>query len=504
MAALLIILLSLPIFLAFLLKTRRSSLRLPPGPRGLPFIGNLHQYIDSSNRPRYLWKLSKQYGPLMSLRLGFVPTLVVSSAKMAREVMKTHDLQFCSRSSTLAVKKLTYNCSDLALSPYNDYWREMRKICVVHLFNSVRVQQFRPIREDEVSRVIEKISKSSSVASSVEPVNLSEMMISLTNAIICRVALGRRYEDAGIESSTLHALLEERMAILGGFYYSDYFPFMGWIDKLRGMISRLEKNFKEFDQFYQEIINGHLDPNGPKREQEDIIDVLLQIQKEREFKINLTWDNIKGVLADIFMAGTETSTASVIWAMAYLMKHPRVMKKAQEEIRYLIGTKGLVDEDDIQRLSYLEAVVKETMRLQPAVPLLVTRETIDKCNLDGYEIPSKMRVSINAWAIGRDYKAWENPEEFYPERFIGSSIDVKGHNFELIPFGAGRRSCPGIFMAVTTVKLALANLLYKFDWEMPAGMKKEDLEFDSLSGVTMHRKNALCLVPKYKQHVIVI
>ncbi|KAH7567166.1 hypothetical protein JRO89_XS07G0025900 [Xanthoceras sorbifolium] len=105
-------------------------------------------------------------------------------------------------------------------------------------------------------------------------------MISLTNAIICRVALGRRYEDAGIESSTLHALLEERMAILGGFYYSDYFPFMGWIDKLRGMISRLEKNFKEFDQFYQEIINGHLDPNGPKREQEDIIDVLLQIQKE--------------------------------------------------------------------------------------------------------------------------------------------------------------------------------------------------------------------------------
>ncbi|KAK1554394.1 hypothetical protein Q3G72_011515 [Acer saccharum] len=259
---------------------------------------------------------------------------------MAKEIMKTHDLQFCSRPSKPSQKKLSYNYSDLALSPYNDYWREMRKICVVHLFNSVRVQQFRPIREDEISRMIEKISKSA-VANSDQPVNLSEMMISLTNSIICRVALGKRYEDEGIERSRFHASLTELQAIAGGFFFSDYFPY--------------------------KVIDEHLDPNRPKGEQEDIIDVLLQIKKERDFKIDLTWENIKGLLVDIFSGGTDTSAASVIWAMTYLMKHLRVMKKAQEEIRDLAGKKGFVDEDDIQRLSYLEAVVKETMRLQPSL-----------------------------------------------------------------------------------------------------------------------------------------
>ncbi|KAI9200996.1 hypothetical protein LWI28_016306 [Acer negundo] len=190
---------------------------------------------------------------------------------MAKEIMKTHDLQFCSRPSKLSQKKLSYNFSDLALTPYNDYWREMRKICVVHLFNSVRVQQFRPIREDEISRLIEKLSKSS--VDSDQPVNLSEMMISLTTSIIYRVALGKRYDDEGVESSRFHALLKEIQTVLGGFFFSDYFPYLGWADKLTGMIHLLKRNFKEFDTFYQEVIDEHLDPKRPKRKQEHIIDV---------------------------------------------------------------------------------------------------------------------------------------------------------------------------------------------------------------------------------------
>ncbi|TXG52108.1 hypothetical protein EZV62_021277 [Acer yangbiense] len=240
----------------------------------------------------------------------------------------------------------------------------MRKICVVHLFKSVRVQQFRPIQEDEISRQIEKLLKSS--VSSHEPVNLSEMMISLTNSIICRVALGKRYDDEGIERHIC-----------------------GW--------------------------------NRNKRSECDLgYDLLNEVSKSNE-----------------------------------------------ESSRRNSGKKDFVDEDDIRIFSYLEAVVKKTMRLQPVVPLLVPRETIDQCILDGYEIPPKMTVLVNMWAIGRDPEVWENPEEFYPERFIGSSIDMKGQNFELVPFGAGRRSCPGMLMGILTVELALANLLYKFDWEMP-------------------------------------
>ncbi|KAL5847783.1 hypothetical protein ACOSQ3_011307 [Xanthoceras sorbifolium] len=500
MALFIILILSLPIFIFLIIQIHRratditTSVRLPPGPRGLPLIGNLHQ-LDHSKPHYYFFKLSKQFGPLTSLRLGFVPTLVVSSAKMAKEVMKTHDLKFCSRPALLGQQKLSYNGLDLVFAPFNDYYSEMRKLCVVHLFNTNKVQQYLPIREDEVSRMIEKISKSAA-AVATKPVNLSELMMSLTSTIICRIGFGKRYEDEGVERSRFHALLNETQAMFGIFFFSDYFPFMGWVDKLTGLISRLEKNFKEFDAFYQKLIDEHLDPKRPKSDQKDIIDVLLEIKKQRGFKIDLTWDHIKGILMNVFVAGTDTSAASVIWVMTYLMKYPREMIKVQEEVRNLIGGKGFVDEDDVQKLPYLKAIIKETMRLQPVAPLLLPRETTEKCILDGYEMPSKTLVFVNTWAIGRDPEVWDNPEKFYPERFIDSSIDMKGQHFELIPFGAGRRICPGLHMGIATVELALANLLYKFDWEMPVGLKKEALDFDVLPGITMHKKNVLRLMAK--------
>ncbi|KAJ4721533.1 putative Cytochrome P450 [Melia azedarach] len=495
MALAIVVLFCFPILLLFFLKKQRTtkSVNWPAGPRGLPLIGNLHQF-DSSNPQRYLWNLSKQYGAFMSLRLGFLRILVVSSANMAKEIMKAHDLQFCGRPVFLGPQKLSYNCSDLGLAPYNDYWREMRKIFVVHLFNSNKVKQFRPIREDEIFRMIEKISK---LAVASTPVNLSEMMMSLTSTITCRLAFGKRYEDEGTERSRFYSLLNETQAMLGSFFFADYFPFLGWVDKLTGMSSRLEKNFKDCDAFYQEIIDDHLDPKrSTADQQEDIIDVLLQLQKQRGFKFDLTWDHIKGVLMDVLTGGTDTSAATVIWVMTYLMKNPSVMKRAQEEIRHVIANKSFVDEDEVQRLQYLRAVVKETMRLQPAVPLLVPRETTEKCNIEGYEIPPKTVVYVNAWAIGRDPEAWDNPEEFDPDRFVGSAVDLKGQNYELIPFGAGRRMCPGIFMGLANVELTLANLLCKFDWELPAGMEKEDLDFDVLPGITVHKKNALWLTAR--------
>ncbi|CAN1163426.1 5-OH-xanthotoxin synthase [Linum perenne] len=326
--------------------------------------------------------------------------------------MKTHDLIFCNKQSVVGQQKLSYNGLDLAFAPYGPYWREMKKICVVHLFNYNRVQSFHSIRESEVSKMVEKISNN---AFRSKPSNLSEAMMSLSSIIICRVAFGKRYE-------------------------------------------------------------------------EDILDVLLQIWKDRSFKVQLTFDNIKAILMNIFVGGTDTSAATVVWSMTYLMKNPRVMIKAQEEVRHAIGKKRFVNEEYIQQLSYLKNVVKET---------IAARESTESCKIDGYEIPAKTVVYVNAWAIGRDTEAWgENPEEFKPERFIGKSIDVKGLDFELIPFGAGRRICPGIHMGISTVELALANLLYAFDWEMPVGVKREDIDMEVLPGGTMHKKNNLCLVAK--------
>ncbi|KAF5739354.1 putative cytochrome P450 [Tripterygium wilfordii] len=335
MVPVLIFIVALPIILFFFLQKHKSvkNICLPPGPKGLPLIGNLHQ-LDNSNLPHYLWQLAKQYGPLMFMRFGFRPTIVISSAKMAKEVLQTHDLVFCSRPALRGQQTLSYNGVDLAFAPYGAYWREMRKICVVHLFSSIRVQTYRPIREYEVSLLLGKILKSVDAS---KPVNLTEALMSLANHIICRIALGKRYEDEGVERSRFQSLLNEVQALFVTNFFSDYFPFMSWLDRLTGQLSRLHKSFVQFDQFYNEIIQDHLDPKRPKPEQDDILDVLLQQWKDQSFKVDVTLDHIKAVLMNVFVAGTDTSAAAVVWAMTFLMKNPRTMKKAQEEIRNLLG-----------------------------------------------------------------------------------------------------------------------------------------------------------------------
>nr|AYV88855.1 cytochrome P450 oxidase CYP71AT147 [Polygala tenuifolia] len=491
----------LTILVLFFIQKHKSGASLkPPGPKGLPLIGNLLQ-IDNSAPHYYLWQLSKRYGPLMSMRLGLFPTLVVSSAEMAKEVMKTHDLEFSGRPSFLGQQKLSYHGLDLGFATYGPYWREMKKLCVSHLFNSKQVQSFRHVREYEVQRMIKKIQRINSSSLDEVVIDLKELAMSLSSSIICRVAVGKNYEansTANYKNGTsrFHVLLQEVQAMVGTFFFSDYLPIIGWVDRLRGMIGRLEKTFKEFDMFCQQIIDDHMDKLSGGENDSDIVDVLLRVMKENSFSINITSENIKAVLLDILSAGTDTPAATIVWAMTALMKNPRVMKIAKDEIRELFGEKDFINEEDIQRLPYLKAVVKETMRLYPPVPLLLPRETIQGCNINGYEIKPKTLVFVNALAIGRDPAAWEEPEAFIPERFLDSPIDFRGLHFELIPFGAGRRICPAVYMSAIIVELSLANLLHSFNWDLPSGTKREDIDTDVMPGITMHKKNALCLVAK--------
>ncbi|KAK2971479.1 hypothetical protein RJ640_020885 [Escallonia rubra] len=493
MGVVVLLLLGLPVFLILLLpKLRKNGGKVhPPGPPGLPFIGNLHQ-LDTSALHLNLWQLSKKYGPLMSMRLGSVPTLVVSSAKMAKEVMKTHDLAFSNRPALLGQQKLSYNGLDIAFSPCNDYWRDMRKLCTLHLFSSKRLQSFRPIREDEVAQMVKKISV---LSTSSKLANLNEIATALTLNSTCRVAFSKRYDDEGYESHRFHSLLREIQGLWATFFVSDYFPMVGWLDKFTGSCARLERQFKNMDLFYQDLIDEHLDPKRSNSTGEDFVDILLRLRKDGLSSFNLTLDHIKALLMDVLVGGTDALSATVVWTMTELIKNPVVMKKVQEEVRALVGEKGRVDEDDLQELLYLKAVIKEAMRLHPPAPLLIPRETMDRCVIEGYEIQPKTLVYVNVWAIGRDPESWETPEEFSPERFLDSTIDYKGQDFEFLPFGGGRRGCPGISMGAATVELALANLLYSLDWELPSGMKKEDVDSDTTQGLAMHKKNALCLVP---------
>lgn len=188
--------------------------------------------------------------------------------------------------------------------------------------------------------------------------------------------------------------------------------------------------------------------------------------------------------------------------MVELMRNKSIMKKVQEEVQKVVGNKGKVDECDLQHLEYLKLVIKEAFRLHPPAPFLGPRVTNEIFKIRGYEIPPKTRVFINARAIGMDPKIWTNPTKFYPERFLSNNVDFRGQDFDLIPFGVGRRMCPGMNFAIVLVELVLANLLYHFDWKLPFGMREEDLDLDEKFGLTVHKKNPLYLVAQPKDNEI--
>ncbi|WJX16901.1 hypothetical protein P8452_06882 [Trifolium repens] len=473
-----------------ILNKKGSSQKLPPGPWKIPIIGHIHHLITSTPH-RKLSDLAKIYGPLMHLQLGEISTIVVSSPNYAREILKTHDVIFASRPKLLTIEILLYGYTDIAFSPYGNYWRQLRKICTMELFSQKRVSSFQPIREEELTDLIERIHSQQG-----SPINITQLVVSSTFAIISRAAFGNKYKVQEFAS------LGKGESIAGGFEIAELFPSAKWLQLVSGLRPKLERLHRKIDQILENIIIEHKETNSKAKEgqgerEEDFVDVLLKFQdtNDGDQDICLTDNNIKAIIMDIYGAGGEGSSSTIIWAIAELVRDPRVMKKAQEEIREIFKMKGIVGENCINELKYLKSVVKETLRLHPPGALLIPRECGQACEIDGYYIPNKSKVIVNAWAIGRDPKYWTEPERFYPERFIGSSIDYKGSDFEYIPFGAGRRICLGSTFALINVEMALALMLYHFDWRLPNGMKGEDLDMSEQFGMSVKRKDDLYLIP---------
>ncbi|RZB41849.1 Cytochrome P450 71D11 [Glycine soja] len=358
-------------------------------------------------------------------------------AEYAKEIMKTHDLIFASRPHTLVADILAYESTSIITAPYGRYWRQLLKICTVELFTQKRLS-----------------------------INLAEIVVLSIYNIISRAAFGMKSQN----QEEFISAVKELVTVAAGFNIGDLFPSVKWLQRVT---------------------------EGKDETEEDLVDVLLKFLDVNDSNqdICLTINNMKAIILDIFAAGGETATTTINWVMAEIIRDPRVMKKAQVEVREVFNTKGRVDEICINELKYLKSVVKETLRLHPPAPLLLPRECGQTCEIDGYHIPVKSKVIVNAWAIGRDPKYWSEAERFYPERFIDSSIDYKGTNFEYIPFVAGRRICPGSTFGLINVELALAFLLYHFDWKLPNEMKSEDLDMTEEFGLTVTRKEDIYLIP---------
>ncbi|KAJ0231172.1 hypothetical protein HA466_0301060 [Hirschfeldia incana] len=479
----------------FLKKITNSKFNLPPSPSSLPIIGNLHHLAGLPHRCFH--NLSMKHGPVMLLHLASVPVVVISSSEAAELVLKTHDLECCSRPKTLATGKISYGFKDIALSQYGAYWRDMRKLAVIELFSLRRVQSFRYIREEEVGLVVKRVSES---ALRKSPVDLSKTFFSLTASIICRVGLGQNFNEYAsvIDQERIEELVTEAGEAVGTFTFSDFFPgalgrFLDWLFQRH---KKINKVFEEFDAFYQYVIDDHLKPEG--RKDPDIVSLMLDMMDKQgnEDSFKLSIDNVKAILMNVFLAGIDTSAVTIVWAMSELARNPRVMKKAQEMIRTTLGDKReIITENDLGKVDYLKLVIKETFRLHPALPFILPRETMSHVKIQGYDIPPKTQIQINVWAIGRDTERWTDPEDFIPERFSDSSVDFRGQHFELLPFGSGRRMCPAMHMGLATVELALMNLLYFFDWALPDGMNFGDIDMEETGNISIVKKVPLQLVP---------
>ncbi|PUZ51768.1 hypothetical protein GQ55_6G216100 [Panicum hallii var. hallii] len=322
------------------------------------------------------------------------------------------------------------------------------------------------------------------------------------------MVLGKRFFGEGADAAEgpvsslaeFKWMLDELLLLNGVLNVGDWIPWLDWLD-LQGYVRRMKKLGRMFDAFMEHVLDEHSERR--RREGEgfvarDMVDVLMQLADDPALEVKLGRVGVKAFTQDLIAGGTESSSVTVEWAISELLRKPAIFAAATEELDRVVGRGRWVAEHDLPRLPYLEAVVKETMRVHPIVPLLIPRVAREDAAVGGYDIPRGTRVLVNMWTIGRDPALWDAPEEFAPERFVGSKVDVKGQDFELLPFGSGRRMCPGYNLGLKVIQLTLANLLHGFSWRLPDGMAREELSMDEVFGLSTTRKVPLEVVVEPK------
>ncbi|PPD95733.1 hypothetical protein GOBAR_DD07252 [Gossypium barbadense] len=459
----------IPFLLLLRIISRFPKKTFPPGPKGLPIIGNMMMMEQLTHRG--LAKLAQKYGGIFHLKMGYLHMVAISNPEMARQVLQVQDNIFSNRPATIAISYLTYNRADMAFAHYGPFWRQMRKLCVMKLFSRKRAESWESVR-DEVEKLVKAVS-----ANTGKTVNVGELIFNLTKNITYRAAFGSSSQEGQDE---FIKILQEFSKLFGAFNIADCIPWLGWVDP-QGLNSRLEKACHALDKFIDTIIDDHIQKrktnvNGGAGGyyDPDMVDELLAFYSEE----------------------AQTVASAIEWALTELMRSPEDMKRVQRELEEVVGLDRRVEESDLDKLPFLKCCLKETLRLHPPIPLLL-HETAEEAVVAGYRIPAKSRVMINAWAIGRDKKSWEDAESFKPRRFMKEGMpDFKGSNFEFIPFGSGRRSCPGMQLGLYTLDLAVAHLLHCFTWELPDGMKRSELDMSDVFGLTAPRATRLYAVPK--------
>nr|ALT04746.1 CYP76 [Beta vulgaris] len=460
-----------------------SKSKLPPGPTPWPIIGNIlelgklpHQAVD---------KLSKTYGPILSLKLGSITTIVISSPEIVKEMFLEHDLALSSRPSPDASRVGNHNKFSIVWLPVSPKWRDLRKIATIQLFTTQRLDSSQELRQIKVNELVDYVRQccEKGLPVDVGKAGFTTTLNMLSNTFFSMDLASHASSNSQEFKDLVWSLLEEGAKP----NVSDFFPIVRELD-LQGVSKNRRVHMKKLMGIFEEIIDGRL--TKLKDVKDDVLSTLLKLVKDEELNL----DDVKHMLMDLFLAGTDTTSITLEWAMTELLRNPEKMEKVQIELDKVLGKDSSLQESMISKLPYIQAIVKETLRLHPPTPFLIPHKAEKDVLLCNYLVPKNSIIWVNLWSIARSPSVWPNPESFSPERFLEMEIDIKGRDFKLIPFGSGRRMCPGMPLAYRMTHMLLATLLHSFNWKYGEASPK-DIDMKEKFGLTLQKAQPLQAIP---------
>ncbi|KAI0493221.1 hypothetical protein KFK09_027497 [Dendrobium nobile] len=485
------LLLIITFLLLFYVRRRRCHhLNLPPTiPGFLPIIGHLHLLRRRSNQPlhRSLAFLSSTYGPVLLLRFGSRPVLIVSSTSAAEECLTTNDIIFADRPLLISTKYLAFNNSILGTAPYGPHWRNLRRIATIELLSTSRINSLARIRANEIRSFVHSLF-STAPADQWNRADMKTKLKNLSFNIMMRMVVGGRYSE-----ERFCIMIEEALRLSVSSCVEDFVPCVSWLG-LVGTKRRLMRLGKEVDERFQNMVDERRRRRRKAVEEKALIDVMLALQEEEPERYSD--EIIKGMLWVLIAAGTDSSSGAMEWALSLLLNHPKILQNARDEIDFHVGHDRLITDSDLPHLHYLQNIIKETLRLYPAGPLLIPHQSSADCTVEGYNIASGTILLINVYAIQRDPTLWKEAESFKPERFDEGE---GSEGFQFFPFGSGRRKCPGEVMANRMMGLTLGALVQCFEWER---VGEEMVDLTEEEGLTLSKLVPLEL--KYKPREVMM
>ncbi|WVZ74414.1 hypothetical protein U9M48_022597 [Paspalum notatum var. saurae] len=467
------------------LTTDGRRRRLPPGPLPLPIIGSI-QAIAWRGAHRSLANLGKHYGPLMCIWLGRFPTIVVSTPDAARKILNNSDL--AGRTVLDVWRAEGHSANSVIVQPPGDKWRAVRRFATTELFTKGRLDALQQLRQEKAQELVRYVFEQTSHG---EPIDIGHA--AFTTAINL---MSTTMFSLDVGTHEVRSMAKEASRLAGTPTISDVLPAVAAADlqgARRRMGAAIRYGYRIVDE---QFTRRRLDRDAGKPKKNDMVDRVIDKEKQwKEEGSQMNYDAVRGLFTEFFVAGTETVSSTIEWAMAELLQRPELLKMVREELKAVIGTKKRVDESDISQLPYLRAVVKETLRLHPPVSLAFQR-AVAPVQIEGYTIPKGTNIIINIWAINRQSKTWVDPDKFMPERFINKDISFSGKDFEFIPFSAGRRICLGLPLADRMLHLILGSLLNHFDWTLPADAKDNIIDMTEKYGAVVSMATPLKVVAK--------